>query len=173
MRADPSACGGWLYLVILGFIGTAILTALSLIEALGQLSGLKAIMSAQSGPLAQLKAPLIATTSFGILAILMAIYCLYLMARKDIRIINTATLYYIVVVLAGLADVWADNELRAAVPDTPPDPSVVKEVIRGIVAAAIWIPYFHVSKRVRNTFLARRIASAASSNAAIPSPPIE
>ena len=53
--------------------------------------------------------------------------------------------------IAGFADLWLDQVIQG-VAATPADPSAIKEAVRGIVIACIWIPYFRFSKRVRNTF---------------------
>jgi hypothetical protein len=77
-----------------------------------------------------------------------AAYCLYLIFAKKHAIVNFATAHYLILAF----DAWLALALEKAIPDTPADPSIGREVIRGIVIACIWIPYFHFSKRVKNTF---------------------
>ena len=152
-KTGPYGIGGWLILPIIGFIGTLILTGINIVAGLGEIEGLKAIMLAADGPLAQLRLPVIASIVAGIMVMLSAGLCLYLIFKKDARIIFVATIHYVILACGSFADLWADAALRVFDPTTPPDPSVVKEAGRGIMIAAIWIPYFRISKRVKNTFV--------------------
>jgi hypothetical protein len=67
-----------------------------------------------------------------------AAYCLYLIFAKKHAIVNFATAHYLILAF----DAWLALALEKAIPDTPADPSIGREVIRGIVIACIWIPYF-------------------------------
>ena len=152
-KAGPVGVGGWLYLPILGFAGTILLTGFNLLTSLKEVDGLKKILVATGGPLLQLKAPLVADVGFGLAVLASAAYCLFLIATKRRRIVNIATVHYLFLLCGALADVWVDGALRAVLPSTPADPSVFSTLARAIFIAAIWIPYFHVSRRVRNTFV--------------------
>src|SRR5205085_12690429 len=81
-----------------------------------------------------------------------AAYCLWLVIKKDSTIIAFATAHYLILMIAGFADLWADAALRQVIHELPVDPSVAKNAARGVLLACIWIPYFRFSKRVRNTF---------------------
>jgi hypothetical protein len=153
-KPGPVGLGGWLILPLLGFIGTILLTGWNLVQAASGWSGLAAIFGAESGPLTSVKVPLAVSTVAGILVVFSAAYCLYLMFAKKRAIIKFATAHYLVLAAAGLLDLWAQFALEAAIPNLPPDPSGLKEAVRGVVIAGIWVPYFHLSKRVRNTFTA-------------------
>ncbi len=149
--AGPRGIGGWLILPILGFIGTALWTLWNLLQGLAEASGLVAILTATSGPLVELRIPMILSVIAGVLVIASACYCLFLVYRKDAAITKFATAHYLLLLIAGFADLWLDQVIQG-VAATPADPSAIKEAVRGIVIACIWIPYFRFSKRVRNTF---------------------
>jgi len=38
-------------------------------------------------------------------------------------------------------------------PSSPPPLKSSKDLIREVIAIAIWVPYFNMSKRVKNTFV--------------------
>ncbi|MGO4334817.1 DUF2569 family protein [Labrys sp. KB_33_2] len=42
--------------------------------------------------------------------------------------------------------------------NTPSDPTHIKDLVRAPVGSAIWIPYFHRSRRVANTFRTQEAA---------------
>jgi hypothetical protein len=160
----PSGIGGWLVLPVLGFIGTILLTLWNLFQA--DLDGLVAIFNATSGPLAALKAPTASSLFGGCLVILSASYCLYLIFAKNHTITSFATAHYLILASAGLVDVWAEFAVEKALPSVPPDPTIVREAARGIMIACIWIPYFHLSTRVKNTFVNVRASAPVARPAA-------
>jgi hypothetical protein len=151
--AGPSGLGGWLILPILGFTGTIMLTVVNLAQAVISWDGLVAIFGATSGPLVGAKFPVAGSFVAGLLVIVSAAYCLYLVFMKKRAIIKFATAHYLILAAAGLFEWWGTGVLEQAIPNMPPDPSAVRDGVRGLVIAAIWIPYFQLSKRVRNTFV--------------------
>jgi hypothetical protein len=148
----PRGFGGWLILPTLGFAGTIALTLVNLAQAAMSWDGLVAIFSAQAGALAGAKFPVAGSFVAGCLVIASAACCLYMIFFKKRAIIRFATAHYLILAAAGLFEWWGTGVLEQAIPDMPHDPAAVRDGIRGIVIAAIWIPYFYLSKRVRNTF---------------------
>jgi Protein of unknown function (DUF2569) len=150
----PVGIGGWLVLPIIGFFGTILLTCFNLLQGLAELKGLIAIFTASaSEPLSGLKIPFAASVVLGLFVIGNAVACLVLIFTKKSAIVKIATIHYLALLLAGLADLWIDAETHRILPSEPADPTVIREALRGVLIACIWIPYFHLSKRVRNTFL--------------------
>jgi hypothetical protein len=151
--AGPHGLGGWLILPIIGFIGTIALTGWNLAQALASWDGLVAIFTTTSGPLAEARFPTAGSLVAGLLVMASAAYCLYLMFTRKRAIITFATAHYLILAAAGLFEWWGTGVLERAIPNMPPDPSAVRDGVRGLVIAAIWIPYFNLSRRVRNTFV--------------------
>ena len=149
----PSGIGGWLILPIIGFVATILLTGHNFWTMDRKaFDGFKAIFAATSGPLAGLKIPITLSFVSGCLVIISAAWCLYLIFAKKHAIVRFATAHYLILAAAGLIEMWGGFALEKAIPGTPSDPSVIRDAVRGILIACIWIPYFRRSKRVRNTF---------------------
>lgn len=147
--------GGWLLLVVFGLIVSPIRIALMLVQdhfPIFSDGTWQALTSSSSENYHALWAPLISFEIVGnVLVILLALITLYLLFMKSKRTPAMAIAW----VLLGLVFVVADFILAQQIPliaDQPTDPETVKELVRSFVGAAIWIPYFLVSKRVKATF---------------------
>ncbi len=62
---------------------------------------------------------------------------------------------FIVLAISNLSFIVLDAWLGSFVLKDEPmfDPDTLKEVIRGTIGIAIWVPYMLISKRVKNTFV--------------------
>ena len=78
-------------------------------------------------------------------------YTAYLFFTKSHRFPLWFRSVLIGAILFILVDAFA---IKLVMPDTPLfDETTIKNLVRGVVAAAIWVPYSLLSKRVRNTFV--------------------
>jgi hypothetical protein len=152
MGGHAQGIGGWLVLPIIGFISVILLTGANLILALKEYEGIEFILTDTSGAMNDLYLPIALSLLFGIAVITSAAICLYkiFVSRGELK--KIAVVHYLLLASAGLVELRGDSVISSAIPDVARDPSVTKDAIRGVIAAAIWVPYFLVSKRVQNTF---------------------
>ena len=160
--AGPTGVGGWLIIPIIGFVGVILLTGKNLISALGETEGLKAIFFGTSPELDVLRLPIFLSLAFAVALIISAAICLYKIAFSRVSLRNIAVTHYVLLAIAGLVEYWGDGVISTAMADTPRDPTISRDAVRGIVAACIWIPYFVVSKRIANTFEGGKAASVST-----------
>mgnify|MGYP006141242801 FL=1 len=147
--------GGWLLLVAFGLIVTPIRVSLMIVQThLPMFSDgtWNALTSPASEHYHWLWAPLLLFEMAGnILLVLLALVtlCFFFMKSK-----YTPRLF-ITWLVFGLVFVVADYALAEQIPliaGQPTDPESIREIVRSVVGAAIWVPYFLVSKRVKATF---------------------
>lgn len=155
-RADgPIGIGGWLILVVIGLVVTPMRIAYMLITthwpifrdgAWGQ------VTTPGTPSYHALWGPFIAFEVIGnILSIVLGLTTLFYLLRKSHNTPRMAILWYAFGAALVVTDFFAGNPIPAVA--AQPDPAGTKELIRGLFGAAIWIPYFLVSKRVKATFV--------------------
>jgi hypothetical protein len=153
----PVGIGGWLILPILHLCGSIVLTLINLYGIVSEWSGIKAIIIGGNDKLVALRLPLAISSILGIAVLILACICLYRLLTRSPTTPKLMTFFYIGMVVATLGDVAADN-MMSGILGSSTDPDNFKDLLRVIVAAAIWIPYFNRSRRVANTFRAREAA---------------
>ncbi|WP_181438646.1 DUF2569 domain-containing protein [Paenibacillus sambharensis] len=151
-----SGFGGWLILPQIGFVITLITMVLFV------LNDVPGVLDPELWELintegSSLDHPLIGPTliielvwNLGLLAAIIVTIILFYMRKKIVPKLMVA-LY--IVSLAGLI---LDYVLLLQIPvlkEMMIDGSQVREIVREVIMCAIWIPYFLVSKRVKNTFV--------------------
>lgn len=141
----PSGLGGWLILPIIGLFLTPLVVVYHMTTSL--LPAFAPEVWSQITP--ALKAFLIAEVVANVAVIALSVLCLVLMFRKSRRLPATIIALY----LFGLVIVIADSIVANALFDIEIGPDGMRDIARSVIGCAIWIPYFRVSKRVKNTFV--------------------
>jgi hypothetical protein len=147
LRNEPYGIGGWLIVVLIGLIITTVrLSYFSLTEILPLFSTIDSLGDPTLTVLLTIEfiANIFFSTAALILIILMFVkHRLFPKLMIGFYVIN---LVFIItdLLLASSSEIIQQNGV---------DPSSYKELIRTIVGAFVWIPYFLVSKRVKNTFI--------------------
>lgn len=151
----PVGLGGWLILVIIGLIVSPLRIAHLLITEHLPLftDGTWSILTDTGSPQYHpLWGPLLVLEGLGNLMLLaLHLTALVLIMLKSRRAPAVAIGMY----AFNLTFVAADFLVAGWIPSIAAldDPESTRELTRSLVAATIWIPYFLVSKRVRNTFV--------------------
>jgi len=147
--------GGWLILFLTGLLLTPIRLGVVLYKTFVPLfsDGTFGQLTTPSSDLYHpLWAPLIAFELIGNLSVIaLGLVTLYHFLRKS----RKTKKYAIAWLLTAFAFVVIDFFFADMIPSIavqPADPESIKEVARSTVSAAIWVPYFLVSKRVKATF---------------------
>lgn len=151
----PVGLGGWLILVIIGLIVSPLRIAHLLITEHLPLftDGTWSILTEADSPQYHpLWGPLLVLEGLGNLMLLaLCLTALALVMLKSRRAPAVAIGMYAFNLIFVAADLLVAGWIPAIALQY--DPENTRELIRSLVAAVIWIPYFLVSKRVRNTFV--------------------
>jgi len=177
-KRGPEGIGGWLILVIIGLIGSICRISWSLYYDHFKVlrSGtLAQLMSPASEAYHPLWAPLIVFEIVAnVISILLAIATLVLLLKRSRHVRWVAIVWLLGSLLLVVGD-YAFAQQIPLVAAQPLDADTVREIVRSVIGALIWVPYFLVSKRVRATCTSdwpARSAAVPSSSLPPPLPPV-
>ena len=146
---------GWLVLPLLGLILSPFRIALSLYKDIWPLFSQghwQILTSPTSDAYHPLWAPLIISELVGNVAIIIVgLIALWFFLRKSRLAPRWVISWLALILLLVVADYALANQIPAVAAQK--DPETIKELARSVIGAAIWIPYFIVSKRVKATFV--------------------
>ena len=152
LDSDYAGIRGWLLLVALGLVVT-------LLRLLGETSDLfplfqASIWASLTTPGAETYHPLWGPVLlFELFAHVMMLVAVILMAILFFTKRRTFPRFYIVYLVGMLLIQVLDSALASALPDTEVTAAEVTELVRQALSSLVWIAYFRVSKRVKNTFV--------------------
>lgn len=151
----PEGLGGWLILVIIGLVVSPVRIAAMLLQNHAPIftDGTWDVLTTPGSEVYHpLWAPLIGFELVGnLVMIALAFATLFLLVLRSRAAPIAAIGWY----GGGLLFVVVDALLAYQIPmlaEQPMDAETMGEIVRSVVAACIWIPYFLVSKRVKATF---------------------
>lgn len=154
-NSAPVGLGGWLILVIIGLVVSPIRIVVMMLQNHVPIftDGTWALVTTPgSEAYHPLWGPLIGFEIVGNLALVaLAFATLFLLVVRSRAAPIAAIAWY----GGALLFVGLDALLAQQIPlvaNQPMDPQTIGEIVRSVVAAAIWIPYFLVSRRVKATF---------------------
>ena len=153
--AGPHGIRGWLILPLLGLIFTPLRTGLMTVKDV--LPALQpetwhALTTPGTKAYHPLWAPVIGfELAANCLIIAAAITLVWLFFRKSKRVPMLMVAWYVGTILVQIIDLLLAGQIPAVAAQQ--DSEGIKELGRSIAVAMIWIPYFLVSKRVKNTFV--------------------
>jgi hypothetical protein len=153
---DVKGIGGWLWLPIISFIFASGFNVyhLAIMYSGESLKNLIDIFSVENNqPAALMRVPYLGSTAFSIAIIFTAGLCLYLIYKKSSKITMAATFFFALALVSNAFEYWADGVISSVPPVTERDPTILNSLYRSILPTIIWTTYFHVSKRVKNTFV--------------------
>lgn len=153
--AGPSGIRGWLVLPLLGLIFTPIrtgfMTVKDVVPALRPETW-HALTTPGTKSYHPLWAPVIGfELAANCLIIAASIAIVWLFFRKSRRVPLLMVAWYVGTILVQIVDLLFAGQIPAVAAQE--DNDGLKELARSSVVAMIWIPYFLVSKRVKNTFV--------------------
>jgi len=145
----PVGVGGWLILPILSLVVTLILTAINLAKT--PWDGVTAIFLNGRPELAPLRLPVLCSLVGAVLLIGGSVFALVQIYRCSPRVPKIMTVFYVAAIFLTIGEAIADAAISSATGSLP-DPIHIRDIVGAVIRAAIWIPYFHKSRRVANTF---------------------
>lgn len=152
----PRGIGGWLLLPLLGLVGSLLQIGSALVTVylplFGEGGGWQVVTDANDPNYHALWAPLIVFEIVTNVAFGGVIVVLLVFALKHSRRFPPLMIGYLA---AGVVIAIVDSAWARSIPALASDEGVegVGQIARSIVGALIWIPYFRLSVRVKNTFV--------------------
>lgn len=149
----PKGLGGWLILPIIHLFGTIGLTSYNLLGALENWEGLVALLTGQVDPSYRSLVWVVRLSLVsGVAIVAFALYLLVLLFQKKRALPQLMVWFYAGLLAATLIE--SGLVLQNPRQWTMEDLSEAKSALgRSVFLAAIWIPYFLRSRRVRATFV--------------------
>lgn len=144
----PVGIGGWLLLPILGLFGSIGWTVYNLITGYAEIAFF--LMNLGDYASNEVAFPAFLSLGSAVLLICLASFALFQIFTHSPKAPRTMIIYFIMVIILTTIDGWSLNQIEAF--SNEPQTSYAKDLGKAIVRAIIWIPYFHLSKRVANTF---------------------
>jgi hypothetical protein len=147
---------GWLVLILIGLVITPIRICLFLFQeyvALFEHGNWNMLTSSSSEFYHHLWAPLLVFESVGnLLLLILSLTVLYFFLCKSKHVPRLVIFWLMYSLIFVIIDFFFAEQIPL-IADLPQDAQSTKEVVRSIIAALIWIPYFLISKRVKATFI--------------------
>lgn len=155
-KAGPKGIAGWLLLPALGLVFSPILMAFDIYQQVVLLTS-DGVQKMFNDPGSRLYHPMWNAYALGtglLNAALLAatVYVSWRFFTKSPQLPRLYIVWLLALVGVQVADIAVLKLGGFPVPNVPD--GVLSQLIRSAVTALIWIPYFLVSKRVRNTFVA-------------------
>lgn len=151
--AEPTGIGGWLVLPLIGLMLSPFIIGWGthqLIEVVRAPSWTSLTTPGNPAyhPLYGMLIPteIAVNAALGIFSIVLIV----LFFKRHPRVPALMIAFYLV----NLAVVAGDTYAAAFLPGFQFDQAALRDLARAVIAAVIWVPYFMISKRVRNTFRA-------------------
>jgi hypothetical protein len=151
----PRGIGGWLILPLLGLIFTPIRMVTQMVRDFFPVlepETWKALTTPGREAYHWLWAPTIVfelVTNLGLIGFTLVVLVLFVRTSRRVPKLMIALM------LANIGIQGGDYVLVGLIPAlaSQPDTHSTRDLVRAVLSGAIWIPYFLVSKRVRNTFV--------------------
>jgi hypothetical protein len=138
----PSGIGGWLILPAIGLILSPLMMVLTIQQNLSLLNQTEAIQRVYPG----LHAAIVGETLITAALLGFSIYVAVIFFKTKRELPKMITILLIAnLVLMAIDAFWVSSIIGKA--------TGVREVVRAVIAACVWIPYFNSSQRVKATFV--------------------
>ncbi len=146
----PSGIGGWLILPIVHLALNALLIAFNAFAGIAE--GYGWIVPAGGAPPLphDLDMALLAVSWFEAGLLLYAAFCALQFFRRKAQLPYLMVGFYVLLLTMTIAEYFFADAVKTS-PQSLSEP--IRAAVRTATAAAIWIPYFLISKRVKNTFV--------------------
>jgi hypothetical protein len=152
---EPRGIGGWLILPAIGIVLTPIALTVGIITDILPVFGADVwpVLTTPGSPAYHpLWKPLIIFELVAdLLLVAVSIYLLVLFFGKKRRLPKVMIAWLVAMVVVQVVDMLLAMQIPAAADTT--ESSDYRDLIRSVIACAIWAPYFAVSRRVKNTFV--------------------